>query len=140
MFSEDTRLLGTGWYVARRIPVSHTDATHALGEALRIDAVAPETGAVVAIGDVRHTRPGEARGFSGRLRLSRLTRPTPVEVEVEPWSSQESVLGIRPVRRPPAYFPDRYFERALALLADLEKCVCDRVAVEPERPEVRWAS
>jgi hypothetical protein len=140
MFPDHTALLGTDWYVARRISIAPPDATHALGEALRTDAVEPATGSVVSIREVRHTRPGEARGFSGRLRLGPLAPAMPVEVEIEPWSRSESVLGIRPMRRVPIFHPDRYFDRALVLLADLETCVRDRVSVVAELPEVRRAS
>jgi hypothetical protein len=141
MFHELAPTLGTSWYVARRIPVAHDDAMHALGDALRNDAIVPATD-VVTIGDVRHTRPGEARGFSGRLRVGRFVPPISVEVEVElePWSGSETVLGVRPARRPPSPLrAARYFDQALDLLADLETCVRDRITV-PTAAEVRRAS
>ena len=130
----------TSWHVARRVPVPHADATRALGEALRTGAIAPGTVADVTVDTVRHTRPGEARGFTGRLRLGRVLGVIRVEVEVEPWSRTESALGVRPARLPPNNRVDRYFERAIALLDGLETCLLERTVVLPARAEVPRAS
>jgi hypothetical protein len=129
------------WYVARRIPMSPTDATRALGETLRAGAVAPGRAADIAVDGVHHTRPGEARGFTGRLRLGRALTPTiRVEIEVEPWSWSESVLGVRPMRRPPRFRADRYFRRVLSLLDGLEADMVERVGAPAARAEIRRAS
>jgi hypothetical protein len=128
-----------GWHVSRRIPARYVDAVQALGDALRADPLLLSLGPDVVVGGVRYLRPGEARGFTARLRLGPVHGATRVEVQVEPWSHGESALGLRPTRRAPRARADRYFVRALALLADLEQCVLDRVSV-PEQREVRRAS
>jgi hypothetical protein len=127
----------TTWYVERRVAASEHDVTGALGEALRADAVDAETHA--PIHTIRHGRPGAARGFTSRLRLGRLARPIAIEVEVEPWSRGESVLGVRPERRPAERVAKRYFAAATALLADVERCIAGRLDV-PTPTEVRRAS
>ena len=127
----------TTWYVERRVAVSEHDVTRALGEALRAEEVEPETG--VPIDAVRHGRPGAARGFTSRLRVGRLRRPIGVEVEVEPWSQGVAVLGVRPERRPSERVAHRYFAAAIALLADVERCIAGRLDI-PTPAEVRRAS
>lgn len=141
MFQDpSTTRANMSWHVARRVAVPHGDATHALGEAVRTGAIGPGTIADVTVDSVHHTRPGEARGFTGRLRLDRVFGVIRVEVEVEPWSRSESALGVRPARRPPVYRGDRYFERAIALLGGLETCLLERIVVLPDREEVSRAS
>jgi hypothetical protein len=130
----------TSWYMSRRIPATRADATRALGETLRTGSLALGPVPAVVVDDVRHTRPGAASGFTGRLRLGGVFGTTPVEVEVEAWSDSESMLGIRPARRPPRLRADRYFDSALALLDGLETHLLEHVVVPPERNEVRRAS
>lgn len=127
----------TTWYVERRVAASEHDVTGALGEALRDDAVETETR--VPVDSIRHGRPGQARGFTSRLRVGKLTRPIAIEVEVQPWSRGVSALGIRPERRPAERVADRYFAAAMALLEDVERCIADRLDV-PTPTEVRRAS
>jgi hypothetical protein len=127
----------TTWYVERRVEAPEQDVSGALGEALRADDVRTETR--VPIDSVRHGRPGQARGFSSRLRVGKLARPIAIEVEVEPWSRDVSVLGIRPERRPAERVADRYFAAAALLLEDVERCIADRLD-EPTPAEVRRAS
>ena len=135
---ENATVWDTGWYVARRIAVPCGSASHALGEVLRTGAL-PDRAPVV-VDTVRHGRPGEARGFTGRLHLRGLHPSVPVEVELEPWSTTDAVLGLRPARRPPTRRADRYFESAIGVLADLESAVLARVMPAPSSFEVRRAS
>jgi len=130
----------TSWYVARRISLPHDDAVHALGDLLRSgpSTVAPIPG--VAVDGVHHTRPGEARGFSGRLRLGPVLGAVRVEVEVEPWSRSESVIGLRPARRVPAQRANRYFARALSALDVVAGHLLARASTAPEQSEMRRAS
>lgn len=130
----------TSWYMSRRIQATSADATRALGEALRTGSLAPGPVADVVVDGVRHTRPGAASGFTGRLRLGGVCGATPIEVEVEAWSQSESTIGVRPARRPPKLRADRYFRCALALLDRLEGHLLEHVVVLPERTEVRRAS
>ena len=127
----------TTWYVERRVEASVQDVSDALGEALRADAIETETG--VPIDSIRHGRPGQARGFTSRLRVGKLTRPIAIGVEVEPWSRSVAMLGIRPERLPAERVADRYFAAATALLEDVERCIADRLD-EPTPTEVRRAS
>jgi hypothetical protein len=127
-----------GWYVYRRIPASHTEAMRALCDALRADPLLLSMGPDFAIDRVEHLRLGEARRFTGRLRLG-LAGTTRIEVEVEPWSHTESALAVRPLRRAPRARANRYFAHALALLGDLETCIVERI-VTPAPLEVRRAS
>lgn len=135
---EDATVRDTGWYVARRIAVPCGSASHALGEVLRTGGM-PDRAPVV-VNSVRHGRPGEARGFTGRLRLRGLRPSVPVEVELEPSSTADAVFGLRPARRPPTWRADRYFESALGVLADLETAVLARVMPALLPVEVRRAS
>jgi hypothetical protein len=128
-----------GWHVSRRIPAPYADAVQALGDALRTDPLLLSLGPDVVVSGVRYLRPGEARGFTGRLRLGSVHGATRIEVQVEEWSERESALGLRPIRRAPRVRADRYFARAVALLADLERCVVDRVST-PDQREIRRAS
>jgi hypothetical protein len=127
----------TTWYVERRVEAPEQDVSGALGEALRADDVRTETR--VPIDSIRHGRPGQARGFASRLRIGKLTRPIAVQVEVEPWSRDVSVLGIRPGRPLTERVADRYFAAATALLEDVARCIADRLD-EPTSTEVRRAS
>jgi hypothetical protein len=130
----------TSWYMSRRIPTTRADATRALGEALRTGSLVRGIVPGVVVDGVRHTRPGAASGFTGRLRLGGVFGVTPVEVEVEAWSHSESTLGVRPARRPPKLRADRYFECAFAFLDRLETHLLEHVVVPPEWNEVRCAS
>jgi hypothetical protein len=130
----------TSWYVSRRIQVPSADATRALGEILRTGSLAPGLVPDVVVDDVKHTRPGAASGFTGRLRLGGVFGATPVEVELDAWSHSESTLAVRPARRPPKLRADRYFERALAFLDRFGTHLLEHVVVPPERNEVRRAS
>ena len=128
------------WHVSRRVPVAPADATRALGEAIRAGALTQAMGSALAVEGVCHVRTGEVRGLVGRLRLGRRFRSARVEIEVEPWSHSESALGLRPVRRPPRVQSDRYFASAVALLAALEACLLEHVAIGPEMLEMKRAS
>ena len=138
-FDPTTTAIDPGWYVGRRIAASPAEALQALGDALRADPLMLSMGPDLAVDGVRHRRPGEARGFTGRLRLGPLLGTTRIEVEVEAWSRAESVLSLRPTRRAPRHRADRYFERSVALLGALEAHLLERI-VAPEPLEVRRAS
>ena len=127
------------WYVSRRIPVPTGDATRALGAALRADVLPGAMDPTLAIDGVRYLRPGEVRGFTGRLDLGRLRGTARVEVQVEPWSRSESAIGVRPIGRVPRARADRYFQRAIALIGSLES-VTRAWAASPAPVEVRRAS
>src|SRR5688500_15705007 len=116
MVDDCTTTLPAGWYVCRRIPAPHTEAMRALGDAPRADPLLLSLGPDVAVDRVAHLRLGEARRFTGRLRLG-LTGSTRVEVEVEPWSRTESAIAVRPLRRAPRARARRYFAHAHDLLA-----------------------
>jgi hypothetical protein len=127
------------WYVGRRIGMTYEDATHALGDLLRRGDTFAGAQAAVTVDTVQHARPGDARGFRGRLRVRGLGRVR-ISVEIEPWSRAESALGLRPVGRPPRLRADRYFDAAVALLARLESGLRERVPGSSERSEIRRAS
>ncbi|HEY8216331.1 MAG TPA: hypothetical protein VIH82_04295 [Acidimicrobiia bacterium] len=127
------------WYASRRVPASVTEVRQALGDALRADPLLLSLGPDSAIDAVHSLWPDDARGFTARLRLGTVLGTTGVEIEVEPWSREESVLGLRPVRRAPVRRAARYFDRVFALLDALEACLLERI-VTSEPLEVRRAS
>jgi hypothetical protein len=137
MFEAPSVAAPVTWYVERRISPTYADATRALGMALRVSSVEPAVG--LRVRAVRHSRPGEASGFSSRLRLGRLGRTIPIEIEVEPWSRQESVLGVRPARPPAVHLRSRYVAAATAALAAVDRCITQLLVV-PDLQQVRRAS
>ena len=129
----------TSWYVSRRVPLTHDETTRALGDLLRSSADADVLAGDVVVERVLHARPGEARGFLGRLRLGGALGTTRVEVEVEPWSRTDSTIAVRPRRRAPRQRAARYFDRAFLLLRQLEAHLLAS-AITSERVEMRRAS
>jgi hypothetical protein len=131
--------IGATWYVWRRIPLRHDETTRALGALLRSGSSPGVAATGVAVERLHHARPGDARGFVGRLPLGRIFGAPRVEVEVEPWSHTESTIAVRPLDRAPRLRASRYFERAFAVLDRLEALLLAR-AVEPTTTEMRRAS
>lgn len=113
------------WHTARRVSLPLYDAACALDAHLG-PHVAPAyavTGArpSLTLSAPFGTRdPIVARRANGSLRVARLSRAVPVELELTAWSPEESELGIRPARlRPPRCRADRWFDVALAALDEL---------------------
>jgi hypothetical protein len=110
----------TSWYVMERMTVPYETATSALGSLVPVSSIERATDGRFAVDAVQHARPGAVRGFLGRLRCGSLPWQTvAVEVAVEPWSHQESVVALRPLGRPPRAGGDRYFAAALTVLDTL---------------------
>ena len=112
-------VMAATWFTSRRVPLPLAAAATALDELVEHRRRDPTSGAVsltdgleVWPADARPhaARRGDARRLVARLRVSRLARPSRVELELGPWSRAESEVGIRPIRRPPR--AERYWAAA----------------------------
>jgi hypothetical protein len=114
----------TSWYVSRRVglPLDVAAATldHLFDEPDRranLDrtrpCLAPATVSVTPL-------PGSARRLFGALRVDPWPAPIRVELELEPWSSSQSSLGLRPRGRPPRWRAPQYWASAVSTLERLD--------------------
>jgi hypothetical protein len=125
----------TSWYVMERMPLPYDDATTALGTVVPVSSIEATIGGLLVVDSVRHARPGAVGGVDGRLRCGVLPwQSVPVEVAVEPWSRDDSVVALRPAARPPRTGVARYFESSRSVLAVLRDAL---VASAPRVPEIR---
>jgi hypothetical protein len=75
---------------------------------------------------------GSARRLFGALRVDPWPAPIRVELELEPWSSSQSSLGLRPRGRPPRWRAPQYWSSAVSTLERLD---AELVAAAPR---ARW--
>jgi hypothetical protein len=113
----------TSWYVSRQVDLPLGHAAAALDDLVDqrrrgVDSNSPVqlTASLRAL--PTSSLPGTARQLRGRLRLPRSRRPVRVELELAPWSTSRSDLGLR-CARPPAGRSSRYWETAAATLEQL---------------------
>ena len=123
------------WYVSRRVELPLDVATTALDRFLaehgrQSDRPTVRLGAAAATMAITPV-PGPTRRRHASLRLDRWSPPVAVELELEPWSSRRSALGIRPRRRPPTRRARQYWSTAAAVL---EWLGAELVAVAPVVP------
>jgi len=113
----------TPWYVSRRVALPLGHAAAALDDLVDQRRRGGEPSASIDLTETLHAQPmwslpGTARQLQGRLRLPRPRRPVRVELELAPWSTGRSELGLRPAR-PPAGRAAQYWETAGATLEQL---------------------
>jgi hypothetical protein len=114
----DTHPTGT-WYVARRFAVPADLAAPALDRIAGAELVLRgDWGGLVAAAappGLARSRAAPRRVLRGRLHLPH-RRAAGVEVELTPWSTRESELGVRPTSLPRAGRGKAYTETAVAAL------------------------
>ncbi|HEV3450625.1 MAG TPA: hypothetical protein VG869_05410 [Acidimicrobiia bacterium] len=129
------------WYVSRRVELPVEVAAPALDRIFDThDREADRPSAPLGVGAATvATTPslGPTRRCNGSLRLDRWSLPVAVELELEPWSSLQSAIGIRPRRRPPTRRARRYWSRASTILEWLDS---ELLAVAPVVGPARRAS
>ena len=131
----------TSWHVMERMDVNYDVATSALGTSVPVSAIEAATDGRFVVESVQHARPGAVQGFLGRLRCGPMPwQRVPVELAVEPWSSRESAVTLRPTGRPPRAGADRYFESARTALGTVRAELLASRKVAVEVPELRKAS
>jgi len=112
------------WYVSRRVglplDVAATTLDRVLDEPARTANV-PRTPPGLAPATVSVTPlPGSARRLFGALRVDPWPAPIRVELELEPWSSSQSSLGLRPRGRLPRWRAPQYWASAVSTLERLD--------------------
>ena len=112
------------WYVSRRVKLPLDVAATTLDRVIGrrrpwADDDATRLGLTSATVPVPPL-PGTARRRHGALRMDPWPAPIAVELELEPWSSSHSTIGLRPRRRPPRWRAHRYWASAASTLERLD--------------------
>lgn len=109
----------TTWYVSRRLELPLAAATTALDRLTEHLSAGRVLGSLRLRDTTAFAPPGVSRRLFGRLLLAGLGRPVRVELELTPWSREESELGLRPFKSVSSLRAERYTSTAVETLDEV---------------------